>query len=119
MYILTQEYTGLPRDLGPSTAGFLARSESTSDGQYVFGPAVTLTGGGRYWFYTDAQGSFAGSFDQDIYPGGDLYVTGFPTLGFRKAPASGRMVGNTYVPPPAGVFIDGNFRLQGSTVGGR
>jgi hypothetical protein len=42
-----------------------------------------------------------------------MYVTGMPTLPFRKVSASGRMVGDTYVPPPAGVFVDANFRLQG------
>ena len=114
LYILTQEFTGIPRDLAPSTPGFVARSESTSETHYAFASSVALTGGTKYWFYTDTQGSFAGSFDQDIYKDGDLYVTGWPTLGFHKAQASGRMVGGTYVPPPPGVFIDGNFRVQGS-----
>jgi hypothetical protein len=59
------------------------------------------------------RATFAGSFDTDIYPGGDMYVTGMPTLPFRKVSASGRMVGDTYVPPPPGVFVDANFRLQG------
>ena len=62
--------------------------------------------------YTDSQGSFAGSFDQDIYPGGDLYLTGIQSQPFRKAPASGRMVNGTFVPGPAGVFLDANFKLQ-------
>jgi hypothetical protein len=113
LYLLKQEYLGLPRDLGPSTPGFVARSDRIENNAYIFPSTVTISGGGRYWFYTDTNGSFAGSFDTDIYPGGDLYLTGFPANPFRKAAASGRMVGGTYVPPPAGVFIDANFKLQG------
>lgn len=112
LYLLTQEYLGVPGDLGPSTPGFVARSESLSDGAYVFGSQVVITGGTKYWVYTDKQGSFAGSFDTDIYPGGDLYATGYHSNPFRKVPASGRMVNGAYVPPPAGVFLDANFKLQ-------
>lgn len=114
LYLLTQEYLGLPANLGPSTPGFVARSERVADSQYIFPADTVVNGSQTYWFYTDAQGSFAGSFDRDIYDGGDLYVTGFHSNPFRKAPASGRMVGSTYVPPPAGVFLDANFKLQGS-----
>jgi hypothetical protein len=62
-------------------------------------------------------GSFVYSFDTDTYPGGDLYATGYPTNPFRKSQASGRMVEGHYVPPPAGVFVDANFRLQGRQSG--
>jgi len=112
LYLLTQEYLGVPGGLNSSTPGLVARSESTADGVYAFGSAAVIAGGTKYWVYTDAQGSFAGSFDTDIYPGGDMYVTGVPTIPFRKAPASGRMVGGVLVPAPAGVFVDANFRLQ-------
>jgi hypothetical protein len=112
LYLLKQEYLGLPRDLGLSTPGFIARSDRVENNEYVFPSTVTISGGVRYWFYTDTQGPFAGSFDTDIYPGGDMYVTGYPANPFRKAPASGRMVGGAYVPPPAGVFVDANFRLS-------
>ncbi len=61
---------------------------------------------------TDTQGSFAGSFDTDIYTDGDLYVTGFATNPFRRAQASGRMVNGTLVAAPAGVFVDANVKLQ-------
>ena len=110
--LLTQEYLGLPREIGPSTPGFVARSERIVDNQYVFSDSVSIVGGTKYWVYTDSQGSFAGSFDQDIYPGGDLYLTGIQSQPFRKAPASGRMVNGTFVPGPAGVFLDANFKLQ-------
>ena len=112
LYLLTQEYLGVPGDLGPSTPGFVARSEGVVEGAYVFGSQVVVTGGTKYWVYTDKQGSFAGSFDTDIYPSGDLYATGYHSNPFRKVPASGRMVNGTYVPPPAGVLLDANFKLQ-------
>jgi len=113
LYLLSQEYPGAPRDIGPSAAGLLARSESIANGAYVFPADVSLAAGVRYWFYTDTQGSFVGSFDTDIYPGGDLYVSGFPTNPFRKAGASGHYEGPVFVPGPPGVFVDANFRLQG------
>lgn len=112
LYLLEREYLGLPGGLGSTTPGFIARSAPGANGVYEFASDVRLTAGRRYWVYTDTQGSFAGSFDQDIYEAGDLYVSGFPTQPFRKAPASGRMVNGTYVPPPAGVYVDANFKLQ-------
>lgn len=87
LYLLTQEYLGLPGNLSPATPGFVAQSERTEAGEYVFDPHVTLIGGTRYWFYTDTQGSFTTSFNRDIYAGGDLYVTGVSSLPFRKSAA--------------------------------
>jgi hypothetical protein len=112
LYLLTREYLGVPSSLGSSTPGFVARSESTADGVYAFAASALVSGGTKYWVYTDTQGSFAGSFDTDIYTGGDMYVTGFPTNPFRIAPASGRMVNGVLIPAPPGTFIDANFRLQ-------
>jgi hypothetical protein len=122
LYVLDREFLGVPGDLGPSTPGYVGRADATIEGnpgvlddvkgEYVLPATVTLRGGAKYWFYTTRQGSFVASFDTDIYPGGDAYMTGYPTNPFRKSPASGRMVNGTYVPPPAGVFIDANFRLQ-------
>ncbi len=113
LYILSQEYLGLPRDLA-SAAGLVGRAASTGSGEYVFAPDVTLNGGTTYWFYGDAQGAFVTSFDLDLYRGGDLYVTGIHSAPFRKVPASGRMVEGRFVPGPAGVFTDANFKLQGT-----
>lgn len=104
LYLLTQEYLGLPGGLGPSTPGYVGQSVSIVDNQYRFAPGVTLDGATQYWFYTDAQGSFVTSFFGSTYPGGDLYLTGVPTLPFHKAIAG------------PGIFLDANFRLEGSTV---
>lgn len=113
LYVLTQEYLGLPGGLG-SAPGLVARSERVVNGEYVFAPEVILNGGVKYWFYTDTQGSFANSFDVDIYGSGDSYVSGIASQPFRKSQASGRMVNGVYVPPPPGVFTDASFRLRGS-----
>ena len=112
LYLLTQEFLGVPSAISTSTSGFVARAESNADGVYGFGETAVVTGGTKYWVYSDTQGSFAGSFDTDIYNGGDLYLTGFPANPFRKAAASGRMVNGVLVPAPQGVFLDANFRLQ-------
>jgi hypothetical protein len=54
------------------------------------------------------------SFDTDIHPGGDLYATGYDLNPFRRSPAGGKYVNGVWVPPPAGIFLDANFRLQAS-----
>jgi hypothetical protein len=124
IYVLDREYLGLPGDLSPATPGFLARSEpetvSTTGGggvqgtEYTLPDSLVLSGGRRYWFYTDSQGAFAGTFDTDPYPGGNKYVTGHSTQPFRQGVASGRMVNGVFVPAPAGVTTDANFRLRGT-----
>ena len=48
----------------------------------------------------------------DIFADGDMYVSGIASAPFRKAQASGRMVNGVFVPAPAGVFVDANFKLQ-------
>ncbi len=123
LYVLSQEYLGLPAGLSASTPGYVGKSAYAADGQYFFGSAVTLAGGKRYWFYTDAGGSFVTSFNVSSYAGGDMYITGqtdpvFPVLPFRKAPASWLLQPDGgYLIPPPGTFVDADFRLQGS-VGG-
>jgi hypothetical protein len=112
LFLLSQEYLGRPSALASSLTGFVGRSETLTDGVYRFPADVTITGGTRYWVYTDTQGSMAGSFDQDIYNGGDMYVTGINSIPFRKAQASGRIVNGVFVPAPPGVFVDANFKLQ-------
>ncbi len=104
LYLLSQEYLGLPGDLSPSTPGFIARSESIVGNQYVFAPGVSLAGGNQYWVYTDTQEAFVTSFYGSTYAGGDLYVTGVSTFPFHKAIAT-----------PTG-FLDANFRLQGAVI---
>lgn len=125
VFVLDREFLGLPGELGPSTPGYIGQADAIIEGnpgpldkvkgEYVFPAAMTLRAGTQYWFYTNKQGSFIYSFDTDIYPGGDLYVTGINTYPFHKSPAGGRFTtGGVWVPPPAGVFNDANFRLQAS-----
>ena len=118
LYLLAQEYLGLAKDL-PQAQGLIARSVSSTNGEYVFPPEVSVTGARRYWFYADTQGSFANSFDLDVYAGGDAFNSSIHTLPFRKSPASGRYTSfnpPVFVPAPPGLYIDNNFRLRGAAV---
>lgn len=121
VYVLDREYLGAPSGLSSSVPGFLGRSEAEASGmsnaqgtEYTLPADLVLTGGTKYWFYTDTQGAFANSFDLDLYPEGMQYVSGMRDLPFRIVPASGRMVNGTFVPGPAGVTTDANFRLRGN-----
>ena len=129
LFILTQEYLGLPGNLGSSTAGFLARAERVEQGQYVFAPSVALKGGTQYWFYMyyapgSARFSPLGGFSEDTYAGGDMYIapelSGFSPLPFRKAAASWRVISfgppTVYYIPPPGTYVDANFKLMGAPV---
>jgi hypothetical protein len=130
LFILTQEYLGLPASLGTSTAGFLAQSQRADQGQYVFAPSVTLKGGTTYWFYMyyapgSARFSPITGFSQDTYSGGDMYVapelSGFSPLPFRRAAASWRVISFgppiVYYTPPPGTYVDANFKLMGAPAG--
>ena len=122
LFILTQEYLGLPGNLGASTAGFLAKAERVDQGQYAFAASVTLKGGTKYWFYTYyAPGSVdfrpIHGFSEDTYSGGNMYIApelgGFSPQPFRKAAASMRVISFgppiVYYTPPPGTYIDANF----------
>jgi len=131
LFILAQEYLGLPANLGTSTAGFLARAERAEQGQYVFAPSVTLKGGTKYWFYMyyapgSARFNPITGFSEGTYAGGDLYVApelggAFSPLPFRKAAASLRVISFgppiVYYTPPPGTYIDANFKLIGAPAG--
>lgn len=132
LFILTQEYVGLPSGLGSSTPGFLARSQAIDNGQYVFAPTVTLRGGTKYWFYASwtpgTVQSFnpIGGFSEDTYADGDMYVApvlggSFNPLPFRKAQASWRLISAgppaVYYQPPPGTYVDANFKLMGASAG--
>ena len=113
LFILTEEFLGLPGQL--STAPTLKGLATTIEaGEYVVEPTFEFEGGRTYWFYGDTQGSFATSFDVDTYAGGIGYVTGIASQPFRRMQASGRMVNGQFVPAPAGVSTDANFRLRGA-----
>ena len=100
LYLLTQEYLGLPGGLSQATPGFVA-SASASGSQYLFSPSIAVTGGRQYWFYCNQTVvSFIVSL-VSLYPGGDLYIgspTGVPPLPFSIRPG------------------DANFLLQGIVV---
>ena len=118
LYILTEEFLGVPPDLGPSTPGFVARAERIENDEYIFASDVTLEAGRQYFFYTNGKGNHVYTFDIDAYPGGDMYGTnygGIVTIPYSKSAASWRALpGGGYAIPPAGTFTDADFRLRGS-----
>jgi hypothetical protein len=113
LYILTQEFLGLPGNL-PNAPGLRLGTSIIEAGEYVFEPTLEFEGDRTYWFYGDTQGSFATSFDIDTYAGGTGYITGIFSQPFRRMQASGRMVNGQFVPAPPGVTVDANFRLRGA-----
>lgn len=115
LYILTQEYLGLPGNI-LSAPGFRLGTSIIEAGEYVFEPTLEFEGDRTYWFYGDTQGSFATSFDIDTYAPGIGYVTGIFSQPFRRMQASGRMVNGQFVPAPPGVTVDANFRLRGAKI---
>lgn len=121
LYVLDRPYIGLPLDLSPATPGVLGRSEpqptsgipEQQGSEYELPETVTLVGGATYWFYTDRMGHFSSSFDEDVYSGGQMFLTGTEKLPFHAAQAASRMVNGVLIPPPPGVTTDANFRLRG------
>jgi len=128
LILLTEEYLGLPGNLGASTPGYVAQSQRIDQGQYVFSPSVTLKSGTKYWFYASWQAGTVGGFhpitgfSEDAYAGGDMYIapelTTFSPLPFRKAQASLRVISFgppiVYYTPPPGTCVDANFKLVGA-----
>jgi len=113
LFVFTQEFLGRPGEI-ITAPGLMIGTATIEDGEYVFEPSAELPGDRTYWFYADMQGSFATSFDIDTYAGGIGYVTGIASQPFRRMQASGRMVNGVFVPAPAGVTVDANFRLRGA-----
>jgi hypothetical protein len=98
LFILTQQYLGLPGGLSSATPGFLAESTGISGGIYQFAPSVTLQGGTQYFFYTDAQFQTAFAVP-GTYAGGIMYFT---------------TAGNELY--EAHTTLDAAFRLSGTAV---
>lgn len=118
LYLLTQEYLGVPGGL-KAALGLVAASSQVANGEYVFPEDLEIAGGRQYWFYGDTMGSYWYSFDLDVYSGGDSYNTGYFANPFSKSNASGHYTSfnpPVFVPAPAGLYTDANFRLRGSQV---
>ena len=85
LFILTQEYLGLPSGLSSSTPGFFAESTGVSGGVYLFDPSVILQGGTQYFFYGNQN--FITAVDTvNRYPGGVYYHAAQPFFDFFTIP---------------------------------
>ena len=113
LYLISQEYLGLPTGL-LTAPGFMLAASTIENGEYVFDPQIALSGDRTYWFYADKMDHYATSFDIDTYAGGQGYHTGITTQPFRLDLAAAKLVGGVLTPPPPGVTTDNNFRLRGT-----
>ena len=75
LFLLDQQYSGRPQDLGPSSPGFLG-SSTASDNQWVFQISAPLQPNSQYFFYQSSQPSSPLEFfNSSTYSGGDRYFT--------------------------------------------
>jgi hypothetical protein len=98
LFILTQEYLGLPSALSGSTPGFFAESTGVSGGVYLFDPSVILQGGTQYFFYGN-QNFITAADTVNRYPGGVYYHAAQPFFDFFTIP-----------------LLDQTFNLSGTEV---
>lgn len=107
LFLYSSEFTGLVSQLG-SGANFLGTSV-TSNGAFAFAPALTLTGGVKYFAYMDnvrPSAQYTGgnpyasgqTFQADSSSGNRFYA--IPTVDLRFG-ASGTPSGVAAVPEPA------------------
>ena len=54
LYLLSQEFGGLPTELSPSTPGFLGSSSSLTGDGWVFEESLTILPSTTYYFYNDS-----------------------------------------------------------------
>jgi hypothetical protein len=72
LYLLTQEFLGTPNQLSTGLPGFLATSQSTAGGVYMFAPSLTLAASTQYFVYANASLLLTGA-GLGTYTGGELY----------------------------------------------
>ena len=100
LYLLSQEYTGTPANLGTGTSGYISRTSTTqeegSGDEWVFS-GVTLESSTQYWFYATSSQSLVVNGNDDASIGGQYY----------EAANSGQ-------PYSADSTKDANFELEGT-----
>jgi PEP-CTERM motif len=108
LFVLTQEYLGLPGALSSLTPGFVASSQSIVAGVYIFDPLVTLSPNTQYFFYANASMNLSGS-SIDIYAGGSVYDDNGPSApNFEKtATQDANFTLSAAVPEPASTILVG------------
>jgi hypothetical protein len=101
LFAFSQEYTGSPKELSSSSAGFLGVGTAVN-GEYVFDQSLLLNSGVQYFFYQDADidhdVKLGASVSADEVPG-SRYFTLSLDQGFQFSPV-----------------VDMAYRLSGTTV---
>ena len=96
LFMLNQEYTGTPFGLSSAVPGFLAQSQSTLAGQFIFDPSVIVQPNTTYFFYN--LGLFS------VLPGGNQVPE---VTSFSANSLASNFMTETF---------DHDFRLSGSPV---
>jgi hypothetical protein len=113
LFLLTQEYLGLPGGLSSATPGFVASTATISAFVWSFDPGVTIQSNTQYFFYSDAPILSSGT-GADVYGGGNSYfafVAGQQTfMSFGGVDANFHLQGT---PTAAAVPEPGTFVLLG------
>ena len=111
LFLLSQEYTGLPQDLSGATPGYIADTTSLDDQFYVFDPTVELNPNTQYFVYTydllapgtaDLSGSYVGGVG---YTAGDFGAERF--FMFSGINFNFDMTTSTTIPEPSTLTLLG------------
>jgi hypothetical protein len=110
VFLLNQEYLGMPASLGSSTQGVLAASTGRVAGQYAFAPGFTVQPNATYWVYEkNSLGSISG---ETILLGTNrYYFTNAKNINSEGEPGnaivtlSGNVVTTPVPAPPAVVLV--------------
>ena len=107
LYLLDEEYTGMPSNLGTGTSGYISRTNTTQaeeggpGNEWVFS-GVTLQSSSQYWFYATSAQAIVVNGANDATIGGQYY----------EAPS----VGNPFAATTS--EEDANFELEGTLSSG-
>ena len=118
LYLLSQEYTDTPANLGTGTSGYISHTSTTqtegSGNEWVFS-GVTLQSSTQYWFYATSAQAIVVNGDNDATIGGQYYEaasTGNPfaaTIEEEDAnfELEGTSSGSEPIPEPGSLLIGG------------
>lgn len=98
LFLLSQEYLGLPASLSNLTTGFLAQSQNTTGGQFFFAASVVIQPNTQYFLYTDGDQPDLSGTSNNPNVGGESYLAG---------------VGSSF---GLDQDVDHRFRLEGTVV---
>jgi len=117
LYLLSQEYTDTPANLGTGTSGYISHTSTTqtegSGNEWVFS-GVTLESSTQYWFYATSSQSIVVNGSNDASIGGQYYEAAATSLAFSATSTDdanfeleGTSSGSEPIPEPGSLLIGG------------